>query len=257
MAYQLVRLLTFKINIMKKLAYLLPIFVAFIACNNNYQQPSSESSSSIASSNYTPQYSSPKDAAPEIARNFVRQEISCYCNFQSDVVVENTMVDNRYQVMQKFKSNGQEYVYKIFIQYFDGNVNDVSNWDFNQLVVEEVNSGKQSYYNGNLESRIKKTVGVGNTVEFAGVEFKIIDVRIGTSLAFSHKGKLTRKQIAEALKEMHNTYNYEVYHIYHDYNLKEDYIQWQSTGNLTAVFDFEKDKIYETPDDYAAGKAIN
>ena len=172
------------------------------------------------------------------------------------MVLENTMVTNRYQVMQKFKSNGQEYVYKIFIQYFDGNVDDVSSWEFNQLVVEEVNSGKQTYFKGDLDNKIKKTAGVGSTVEFAGVEFKIIDVRIGTSIALSHKGKLSRKQLAEALKEMHDTYKYETYHIYHDNNTKEDYVQWQATGNMSAIFDFEKDKIYSTLEDYVNGKAI-
>ena len=235
---------------MKRLIYLIPILVAFVACNNNYQQSSDDFAS-------TPSYSSPKDAAPEIARTFVKRSFSNDCNFERDVVLENTMVTNRYQVMQKFKSNGQEYVYKIFIQYFDGNVNDVSSWDFNQLVVEDVNSGKQSTFKGNLDSRIKKTVGIGNSVEFAGVEFKIIDARIGTSIALSHKGKLSRKQIADALKEMHDTYKYETYHIYHDNNLKEDYVQWQATGNMSAIFDFEKDKIYETLEDYVNGKAIN
>ena len=223
---------------MKRLIYLIPILVAFVACNNNYQQ-SSDDFASTSSESSTPSYSSPKDAAPEIARAFVKRSFSNDCNFERDVVLENTMVTNRYQVMQKFKSNGQEYVYKIFIQYFDGNVNEVSSWDFN------------------LDSRIKKTVGIGNSVEFAGVEFKIIDARIGTSIALSHKGKLSRKQIADALKEMHDTYKYETYHIYHDNNLKEDYVQWQATGNMSAIFDFEKDKIYETLEDYVNGKAIN
>ena len=56
---------------------------------------------------------------------------------------------------------------------------------------------------------------------------------------------------------MHDTYKYETYHIYHDNNLKEDYVQWQATGNMSAIFDFEKDKIYETLEDYVNGKAIN
>lgn len=240
---------------MKRILLLIPILVAFVACNNNYQQPANDFASTLSESS-TPHYSSPKDAAPEIARTFVKRNFSSNCIFESDVVLENTMVTNRYQVMQKFKSNGQEYVYKIFIQYIDGDVNDVSSWEFNQLVVEEVNSGKQTYFKGDLDNKIKKTVGVGSTVEFAGVEFKIIDVRIGTSIALSHKGKLSRKQLAEALKEMHDTYKYETYHIYHDNNTKEDYVQWQATGNMSAIFDFEKDKIYSTLEDYVNGKAI-
>lgn len=240
---------------MKRILLLIPILVAFVACNNNYQQPSNDFASTLSESS-TPHYSSPKDAAPEIARTFVKRKFSSNCNFEKDVVLENTMVSNRYQVMQKFKSNGQEYVYKIFIQYFDGDVNDVSNWEFNQLIVENLASGKQDFFKGDLDNRIKKAVGIGNTVEFAGIEFKIIDARIGTSIAFSHKGKLTRKQLAAALKEMHDTYNYEVYHIYRDNNLKEDYLSWQATGNLSAVFDFEKGKTYNTLEDYVNGKAI-
>ena len=188
---------------MKKL-FLIMAFVTFAACNNDYQLPSDESETYSESSSL--HYNSPKDAAPEIARTFVKKNFASDCKFEHDVVLENTMVTNRYQVMQKFKSNKQDveltYVYKIFIQYFDGDVNDVSNWEFNQLVVEEVNNGNQTYFKGNLDNRIKKTVGVGSSVKFADITFKIIDVRIGTSIAFSHKGKLTRKQLASALKEM-------------------------------------------------------
>ena len=84
----------------------------------------------------------------------------------------------------------------------------------------------------------------------------VIIVFVTEAIAFSHKGKLTRKQLAAALKEMHDTYNYEVYHIYRDNNLKEDYLSWQATGNLSAVFDFEKGKTYNTLEDYVNGKAI-
>lgn len=240
---------------MERLVYLIPMLLVFVACNNNYQQTSNDFASTLSESS-TPHYSSPKDAAPEIARTFVKRNFSSNCKFDSDVVLENTMVTNRYKVMQKFKSNGQEYVYKIFIQYFDGGTSDVSNWDFNQLIIEEAVSGKRSYFKGNLDSRIKKTIGIGNTVVFAGTEFKIIDARFGTAIALSHKGKLSRKQIADALKEMHDTYNYETYHLYHDNNLEEDYIQWQATGKMSAIFDFEKDKIYETLEDYVNGKSI-
>ena len=210
---------------MKRLVYLIPVLLTFLACNNNYQLPSVESSD-FTIEKTLPSYSSPKDAAPEIARTFVKRNFSVDCYFDSDVVLENTMVTNRFKVMQKFKKKGLEYVFKIYIQYFEGAATDVSSWDFNQIIVEEVDSGKRFYFKGNLDSRIKETVGIGNTVKFAGIDFKIIDARIETSIAFSHKEKLSRKQIANALKEMHDTYQYKSYHIYHDNNLKEDYIEW-------------------------------
>lgn len=245
---------------MKNIAYLLPLLMVIIACNNNNQFSPNELENNSAIEDNTLHHSSPKDAAPAIARSFVKSNFANDSKFEHDFVIENTMVTNRYKVMQKFKSkkHGVEltYVYKIFIQYFEGNVDAVSSWDFNQLIIEDASNGKRTYFKGDLDNRIKKTVGIGNTVNYAGVEFKIVDVRFGTSIAFSHKGKLSRKQIADALKEMHDTYKYESYHIYHDNNLKEDYIQWQATGNLTAVFDFEKDKIYETLEDYVKGKAI-
>lgn len=226
---------------MKNLFFIITC-VTLVACNNNFQLPSLESDNS--SNSYTPHYSSPKDVAPETAKTFVKKNFASDCKFEHDVVSENTMVPGRYQVIQKFKSNKQgvelTFVYKIFIQYFDGDVNDVSSWEFGQLVVEEVNNGRQQHYKGNLDYRIKQTVGVGGTVEFAGVGFKIIDVRIGSSIAFSHKGTYSHKQLAAALKEMHETYGYDVYHIYHENNLKEDYLSWQATGNMSAVFDFEK-----------------
>lgn len=244
---------------MKKTILYIPILLVFVACSNNRQQSSDINVNNLSEA-ITPHYSSPKDAAPEIARKYVDKYFSNDCKFENDLVIENTMVTNRFQVMQKFKSNKQgvelSYIYKIFLQYFDGDVNDVSSWEFSQLIVEEMNNGKQNYYNGNLNSRIKKTVGIGNFVNFADVEFKIIDARIGSSISFSHKGKLSRKQIADALKEMHDIYKYDTYHIHHDNNLKEDYIQWQATGNMSAIYDFEKNKIYMTLEDYVNDKAI-
>ena len=247
---------------MKKALYFVPILFALIGCDfntSNYQQPSNITSNTKIEET-APHSASPKDAAPEIARTFVKKNFANDCKFEPDVVLENTMVSNRYQVMQRFNSNKQgvelSYVYKIYIQYFDGDVNDISSWEFSQLVVEEVNNGKQTYFKGNLDSRIKKSVGIGTTVEFAGIDFKIIDVRLGTSISFSHKGKLTWKQLAAALKEMHDTYKYDIYHIHHDNNPDEDYFSWQATGNLSAVYDFENDKIYVTLDDYINGKAV-
>lgn len=238
---------------MKRILLLIPILVAFVACNNNYQQPSNDFASTLSESS-TPHYSSPKDAAPEIARTFVKRKFSSNCNFEKDVVLENTMVSNRYQVMQKFKSNGQEYVYKIFIQYFDGDMNDVSNWEFNQLIVENVDSGKQDFFKGDLDNRIKKAVGIGSTVEFAGIEFKITDARIGTAIKFSHSGTLSRKQLANAFKEMHDTYGYEFYHICKSSNPTEEYISFNSKAPL--ITDYEKNKIYESLDDFEKGKSL-
>ncbi len=250
---------------MKKVFYLVPLSLSLVACNfnNNSSKYDYQQSSTVISNAETEEstlrYTSPKDAAPEIARTFVKNNFASDCKFEQDVVLENTMVSNRYQVMQKFNSNKQgvelSYIYKIYIQYFDGDMNNISNWEFSQLVVEEVSNGNQTYFKGNLDSRIKKSVGVGTIVDFAGIAFKIIDVRLGTSISFSHEGKLTRKQLATALKEMHDTYKYDIYHIYHDNNLDEDYFSWQATGNLSAVYDFENDKIYVTLDDYVNGKA--
>lgn len=246
---------------MKNSLYLVPLLLTLVGCNSrnnnhtdNYQQPAYEIFSD-AKEDITPIYVSPEAAAPEIARSFVRRNFTDDCKFDSDVVLENTMVDNRFKVLQQFTSNSKTYVYKIYIQYFDGDVSNISSWEFSQLVVEESSSGKQTYYKGYLDNRIKKSVGVGNTVEFAGVDFKIIDVRLGTSISFSHKGKLTRKQLAAALKEMHDTYKYDFYHIHHDNSPDEDYFYWQATGNLSAVYDFENNKIYVTLDDYINGKA--
>lgn len=245
---------------MKKTLYLITILLTIVGCNynNNYQQKSNNEDSSTFIEITTTNNVSPKDAAPEIARAFVKMNFVGDCEFEPDVVLENTLVSNRYQVMQKFNSSKQDvllsYVYKIYIQYFEGDVDDVCSWEYSQLVVEDVNSGKQTYFTGNLDNRIKRSVGIGSMVEFAGVEFNITDVRLGTSISFSHKGKLTQKQLASALKEMHETYKYDIYHIFHENNLEEDYFSWQATGSLSAVYDYENNKIYATLDDYVNGK---
>lgn len=240
---------------MKRIFSLIPLLLMVVACNN-YQQTEGDFSSTLSESSVT-HYSSPRDAAPVIARTFVKRYFSTDCKFDHDVVLENTLVDQRYQVMQKFKSKGQEYVFKIFIQYFDGDVNDLDSWEFGQLVVENASSGNQDFYTGNLDDRIKKSVGIGNMVTFAEVDFKIIDARIGTSIAFAHKGNLSSKQISAALKEMHKTYGYENYHLYHENDLGKDYFCWIATGNMSGVFDYERNKIYENLDSYEQGKPLN
>lgn len=245
---------------MKKVVCLASLLLALIGCNlnDNSQQYSSDKSINI-DEKVTHRQVSTKDVAPEIAQVFVKKNFANDCKFEPDVVLENTMVEDRFSVMQKFKSNKQgveqTYVYKIYVQYFEGDVSNDYSWEFSQLVVEEEDNGKQTFFKGNLDTRIKQSAGIGSTIEFAGVDFKIIDVRLGTSISFSHKGKLSREKLVDALTEMHNTYKYNIYHIYHDDNLNEDYFSWQATGNLSAVYDFENDKVYVTLDDYLNGKA--
>lgn len=241
---------------MKNLFYFF-VCVVFLGCNDNYKVSRDENPDN-SNLNCSTRYSYPKDAAHKIAQTFVKQTFSEDCKFEKDVVLEKTMVENRYQVMQKFKSNKQgielTYVYKIFIQYFDDDVNDVSNWEFGQLIVEEVNNGKQEYFRGNLESREKKSLGIGKTVEFNGIQFKIIDARNGTTLKFSHKGELSRKKLGEALKEMHEVYGYKFYHIYRDTNLSEDYLTYNA--DPPGVFDYDNNKIYVSIDAYIENKPV-
>ena len=92
---------------MKKALYFVPILFALIGCDfntSNYQQPSNITSNTKIEET-APHSASPKDAAPEIARTFVKKNFANDCKFEPDVVLENTMVSNRYQVMQRFNSN--------------------------------------------------------------------------------------------------------------------------------------------------------
>ena len=77
------------------------------------------------------------------------------CNFKDlDIRGEEMNVPNRFNVLQSFtaKKDGVErqYVYKCILQFNGGEWSETSNWDFSTLTVEDVNTGRQWNYYGNL-----------------------------------------------------------------------------------------------------------
>ena len=89
------------------------------------------------------------------AQDYVKQHFFFKCKFNDwDIRGEEMSVRNRFNVLQKFtcKKDGVErqYVYKCILQYKGGDWTDTSNWDFSTLIVEDMNTGRQWKYYGNL-----------------------------------------------------------------------------------------------------------
>ena len=145
-----------------------------------------------------------------IAQDIVKQKFSSDCEFDTyDIRGEECDVKDRYKVLQKFTSskNGypQEYVYKIYIQYYGGDWADVNNWDYGQLVIENVSTGKQDYFSGTMKD--KETVVPSNekVINVAGVEFDVVE-KNENFIRLAYAKKLGRSQLKDAVIELKDQY---------------------------------------------------
>ena len=118
-------------------------------------------------------------------------------------------MENRFKVLQKFTSNKlgyeQEFVYRIYIQYYGGDWADIKNWDYGQLTIENTSTGAQEFYFGEMKKKEKEPKD--NSIEAAGLIFFVVEqtddmVRLRNINKFE-KDKL--KPVIEELKVKYPT----------------------------------------------------
>ncbi|MBR4912946.1 MAG: hypothetical protein IKZ54_08935 [Bacteroidales bacterium] len=188
-----------------------------------------------------------------VAHDFVEEKMGkCKWNIH-DIRGEEMSDDNQFMVMEKFTRDGKEYIYKIIIKYF-GNDDDwaeTKNWDYSQLTIENVSTGKQSFYYGNLKDRERKK-DAGKTIQVDGVTFTLLEKNLPNYVSFSHKGTLKRNQIANALLKIKEQYDCQIIYLfrYPKSEAGEDYLCYQ----YGCVFDNEHNKAYNSLNDYKNNK---
>lgn len=144
-----------------------------------------------------------------IAQDIIKDKFCNDCEFDTyDIRGEECDVKDRYKVLQKFTSSkygySQQYVYKIFIQYYGGDWTDVNNWDYGQLVIENVSTGKQEYFHGTMKDRENAVHGNENVV-VSGLEFDVVE-KNDDFIRLANDKKMSRDQLRSVILELKNKY---------------------------------------------------
>ena len=206
------------------------VFGLFIVAAAGSEEDGSDSSSSDSSYSSSSSSGSPGEAnlrrASIIAHDFVEDKMGD-CDFDDlDYRGEETSVPNRFKVLQKFTHNGEQYVYKIYIQYKGGEWEDRNNWSYGELTIENTMTGKQLRYNGTMKAEERAKATAGGKITAAGIEFNIAEQN-GKSIRIYNNERLTLDQIKAVARELYTTYEVIQFAKYPKINRGEDYCAYQ------------------------------
>ncbi|QFQ12098.1 hypothetical protein C7Y71_003160 [Pseudoprevotella muciniphila] len=137
-----------------------------------------------------------------IAQKIVEEQIGT-CDFDGfDYVGEETMVKNRFKVIQKFESYGLEYAYRIYIQYKGGDWEDINNWSYGQLTIEDVLTGEQQFFHGTMKKEELQTF----TRKISGIDCKLETKGTGAVRVYT-ESKLSEEQIKSVISNICKEYD--------------------------------------------------
>jgi len=183
--------------------------------------------------------------ASVIAKSFVEDKMG-ECDFEDlDYRGEETSVNNRFRVLQKFTHNGEQYVYRIYIQYFGGvgdDWADRSNWSYGQLTVESTMTGQQLHYHGNMKERAASVMQEQNAlgIDAAGYHFEIAEQNDNVIRIYDNN-KLPLDEIKKVVIDMRKAKKWDIIQFAKTGKTErgQEYATWQNNS----IFDFENDKI--------------
>lgn len=237
---------------MKKTRFLLSLFVlgffvwsATGSEEDNNEVASSETSFNSSSSEESITSSSSETSKGEvnlrrasiIAHDFVEDKMGD-CDFDDlDYRGGETSVPNRFKVLQKFTNKGEQYVYKIFIQYKGGEWEDRNNWSYGELTIENTKTGKQYRFNGTMKTEERSQASEGSKLTAAGIEFNIAE-QTGKAIRIYNNKRLPLAKIKAVARELYTTYEIIQFAKYPKINRVEDYCAYQN--NLILEYDIDK-----------------
>lgn len=170
-----------------------------------------------------------------IAQDFVQEKMG-KCDFESlNYVGETTMVENRYKILQKFTHNGEQYVYKIYIQYNGGEWSNRNNWSYGELTIENSSTGKQLRYDGSMKSEEKVSNG---SISAGGIDFKIAE-KIGKTIRIYSNKKLSLGEIKKVVKDLYKQYDIIHFAVSPKIERGDEYCTYQ----MKMIFDYDKDNV--------------
>lgn len=236
---------------MKKTRFLLSLLVlgfflwSATASDEDKSEVSSSETSITSSSNSSVTSSSSDFSSGEVtlrrasivAHDFVEDKMGD-CDFDDlDYRGGETSVPNRFKVLQKFTHDGEQYVYKIFIQYKGGEWEDRNNWSYGELTIENTKTGKQYRYNGTMKSEEKAHANAGGKITAAGIEFNIAE-QTGKAIRIYNNKRLPLAKIKAVARELHTTYEIIQFAKEPKINRGEEYCAYQY--NLILEYDIDK-----------------
>lgn len=162
-------------------------------------------------------FSDKEQSAIRMAQAFVKQEFASDCDFIDQegkrILLEETEVTDRYKIIQLFESEEysgvvkQEFIYKIYVQFFGGDIENINNWEYSLLQVERTyTQEKELIKRGNLTERYKaENTNISSSID--GISFLILErneevIRISTPKPLPTKDI---KTIVKKLKEQYKT----------------------------------------------------
>lgn len=145
-----------------------------------------------------------------IAQDFVKSKLNypLESDFDDLGYSGEDLGNNRFKVLQKFTTKNafgvtSEYIYKIFIQYHGGEWEDVNNWDYGQLIIENTATEEQKIFNGNLKSKETKKNYI---TSYAGIVVTVVEQN-ENFIRFSTPKKLTKKEIKSIINKISSIWN--------------------------------------------------
>lgn len=230
---------------MKKIILALMPLIILLACTSTEHNTTSlaeeESLDTIEVIYDTPTYSTYnqrianeaiKAAQKIVADNFDNNAVF----LEDDIIVDNTQVQDRYKILQKFLSSKfgvrEKFIYKIFIQKFGQD-----DWSYGSLDIENVSNEKNVLHlQGKMKSREKSTPGEELIV--AGITFKIAEGNTNFIRIYTPK-KLSREKLKAAISEIKNTYPTIYFATDSKHERGDEYCSWISG----TFFDLDKNEI--------------
>lgn len=142
-----------------------------------------------------------------IAQDIIKSEFNSNCDFDDmDIRGEETFVENRFKVFQKFSADGQDYVYKIFIQYNGGDWSDKNNWSYGTLTIENVLTGEQKIFSGSMEAEEAAEAVAPASITAGGLVFDIAEKQ-PTAIRLSMERKITHAEMKAVVLELKDKYS--------------------------------------------------
>lgn len=179
-----------------------------------------------------------------IAQEIIESEFNPDCDFDdSDIRGEETDVKDRFKVFQKFSSGGQEYVYKIFIQYKGGDWSDINNWSCGTLTIENVATGEQKIFKGTMKEEDAAAAVAPASITAGGIQFDVAE-QGPKFIRLSMDRKLKRNEIKAVVDELKDKYSNIMFCVIPKTQRGEEYAAY-SSGTM---FDYDSGDIKKFED---------
>lgn len=179
-----------------------------------------------------------------IAQDIIKSEFNSNCDFDDmDIRGEETDVADRFKVYQKFSADGQDYVYKIFIQYKGGDWSDKNNWSYGTLTIENVLTGEQKIFSGTMEVEEAAEAVAPASITAGGLVFDIAE-KGPEFIRLSMERKLKHDEIKAAVSELKDVYSNIMFCVDPKTNRGDEYAAY-TNGTM---FDYDTNEIKKFDD---------